>query len=181
MTRPVAQLITGARALSIRHGGSAMSESWAKIMLETFISDLPARSVVMHGDCDDSPDAWASEIARSYGVRVVAFRTDGWRYLDGERTERWYTGTERFSSRFPLLRNTYMAEQLVKAHGAGWQARALALFAPWAKTQGTDHCARACRALNLPVIYQSAPVAYRGEGFGSKGPSHANRRGSRPL
>lgn len=133
-------VITGSRSLNMSHGGSMQSESWAKQLLRTALFGDHRPTFLVHGDCPNSPDRWAHELAMKGPepyIQCLAFNLDGWIYLNDGQLRRWRDLDGRESN--PLRRNDSQVTHCAKARDDGWDVRLVALIAPWAKTHGTEH------------------------------------------
>ncbi len=134
-------LVTGSRALDDTRDASV----WARAIVR-FVIDQGFCWLVVAGDAR-GPDDHAIACARSDGAPFERWCLDGFVRGSGER--RWWPEGEprRPAKLWPLERNRRMVEAF--AERAKDADRVLALYAPWARTQGTAHTVGLPRAPGL--------------------------------
>ena len=149
-------LVTGARALA----DTAEAEAWAKEQLRDFVSRAwwgKRPTLVVAGDAT-GPDTHAIDYARLLRIDYAQWCLDGW--IGGSLPRPWWpAGTARpRARRWPLERNARMVAAVAERAAAGDTARALALTAPWARTQGTMHTVARAREAGLVVEVRACPA-----------------------
>lgn len=144
-------LVTGSRALA----DTPAAKQWARGKLSAVL-DYWEPTLLVHGGCANSPDAWAGALA---SCRAHVYYADG-RLVEIDRNRvatllgAWAIDNER---PHPLLRN----ERMVRAVAAATDklgVYALALTAPWAKTHGTEHTVARAREAGLVVEVRACPA-----------------------
>lgn len=143
-------LVTGSRALN----DTPAAKQWAHRKLAAAL-DYWEPTLLVHGGCAKSPDAWAGALA---SCRAHVYYADG-RLVEIDRSRvatllgAWTIDNER---PHPLLRN----ERMVRAVSAtdALSVYVLALTAPWAKTHGTEHTVARAREAGLVVEVRACPA-----------------------
>jgi hypothetical protein len=152
-------LCTGSRLLA-----KSEFEATAQSLLAARIQALPHGSVVVFGDCDEGPDAWAHKAvalrnttARDTVLRWRMFSTDGWIYDEHmSRSSPWKPADEIDRMAFKgraLARNVQMARECANLKNMNFVVEAIALEAAWSSTKGTAHTAARALELGIGVVW----------------------------
>lgn len=155
-------LVTGSRALA----DTPAAEAWARDKLRAAL-DWWEPTLIVHGGCPRSPDAWAHELAEcaarvyfadgrliEYGARWVAPNHHGeWREPGPRRT--WLLPGNVAA---PLLRNAVMTCDVSERRVDGIEVLVVGLTAPWASTRGTEHTLARAAGYGLRSIARACPA-----------------------
>jgi hypothetical protein len=164
VTARVARLFTGARCLR----DTEASAAWAQDRLEEAVRATPPGSLLLSGGAE-GPDTWLVEIVNVTNGelpperrrRLVEYRANAGRYVDGVRRGSWVgmvprrgpcKGREWF-----LLRDRAMVAGLAQARRDGYECSVFALHAPWAATHGTAYTARQAEEAGFVVERAHCP------------------------
>ncbi len=153
--RPIL-LVTGSRALC----DTEAAEAWAIDVIESAICREGPLVGVVTGDAR-GPDAWAIESATMREQPWTRYDLDGLLTRCAGPRQPWaLLGTRERTSprRWPLVRNEAMVAAVAAAVASGrYTARALALRAPWARTNGTAHTIGLCRRAGIAAAEYVCP------------------------
>ncbi len=159
MTLPHILLVTGSRALEDTPDAAA----WGRGIVGESVRALASNAVVAAGDAT-GPDAWAIGEARMSRLTWTRFDLDGMLVRSSGQRRPWSMAGERESTPrkvWPLRRNEAMVLEIAAAVASGrYTASALALRAPWARTNGAAHTTTLCMQHNVAYSAHTCPSEY---------------------
>jgi hypothetical protein len=176
-TERVLVLISGSRALAQRQ--SAKAYVWRHML--DLLAPLPRPSLIIHGDCEGSPDVWSKhacerlalpktgEVEAVPGHAWVGYQLQSGNRVTSEgKVARW---TARKSGWTHIDRNYAMVLRAAAAAQDGYRVLVVGYLASWATTAGTEGTMQmaesvglaADRVLVTPELLREAVAQHRAQ------------------